>query len=231
MSEQRITLSEDPTSPSPDQAKHALHQVATVAVLAIFLGFFMQGLILASKLIAGNTFPGIAFLADLAQGVTWSFFVCTGVAVGLFLSKARAALSGIIAFLFAPVAVSFAKASQKVMLNLLQIAEKPGFLPLATISILRAVEYGLLAWLLAKLVQKNARHPSLYMGAGLLVGLAFGGAIIALTAQAAAAAGTPLQPPQMMGNLVNEIGSPIGCAVLIYIGQWITTRHQLVVGR
>ncbi|KXF75029.1 hypothetical protein ATN84_20285 [Paramesorhizobium deserti] len=236
MSEQQILLNEDPmnedpTPTSPGQAKRSLHQVAIVAFLAIFLGFFMQGLILASKLITGNAFPGISFLADLAQGVTWSFFVCTGVAVGLFLSKARAALSGIIAFIFAPAAVSLAKASQKVMLNLLQIADKPGFLSLGTISILRAVEYGLLAWLLAKLIEKNAHQPSLYVGAGLIVGLVFGGAIIALTIQAAAAAGTPQQLSQMMGSLVNEIGSPIGCAVLIYIGQWITGRHQLVVGR
>jgi hypothetical protein len=27
--------------------------------------------------------------------------------------------------------------------------------------------------------------------------------------------------PQLAGSLVNEIGSPIGCALLIYLGQFV----------
>lgn len=72
---------------------------------------------MAAKLSGGSAFVGAAFLVDLAQGVTWSFVVCTGVGIATAVGKARAILAGMIALVFAPIAVGLAKAAQKVMVT------------------------------------------------------------------------------------------------------------------
>jgi hypothetical protein len=216
------------SKPTLDPGGHALRQIGAVALFSVLLGFMMQGLILAAKLAAGGAPPGILFISDLAQGVTWSFFVCTGVSIGVFLSKARASVAGFIAFLSAPLAIAFAKSAQKVMNGVLKVADQPAVLSLATISVLRAIEYGILGWLLAKLVQQDSLKPGHYAASGVLIGIVFGGVIAFLTYSSALTMGTPQTLPKIFGSVVNEVGSPIGCAMLIYVGQWIAHRHKLI---
>jgi len=215
----------DPVS-EMQQASQAIRRVAVIALMAVALGFVMQGLILATKLTAGGTFPGMLVFLDLAQGVSWSVVVCTGVGIGTTLAKARAALAGFIAMIFAPVGVAVAKASQKIVAGLIGAAEQPAMLSLATISVLRAVEYGLLGWLLAVLAQKDVARALPYLAIGAAIGVFFGGSIAALGYQAALINGTALKAPQIAASLVNEIGSPLGCALLIYLGQVVTRSYK-----
>lgn len=198
-----------------------LRRVGIVALFAILLGFLMQGLILAGKLAAGGVFPGHLYLVSLAQGVTWSFLVCLGVAIGVHLGKARALLAGLIAMIFAPIAVAMAKASQKAMASLIGAADQPGALSLTTLGSLRAAEYGLLGWLLARLAQKRHGGAARYFGTGAAIGVVFGGIVFVLTYRAATIGGTAPDLPQMVGMLINEIGFPIGCAFIIYAGQMV----------
>lgn len=223
-------MAQDRLEPEPTRTigDDALRQIGTVALLSVLLGFVMQGFILAAKLAGGNAPAGVLFISDLAQGVTWSFFVCTGVSIGVFLSKARASVAGLIALASAPIAVAFAKSAQKTMNGILKVADQPAVLSLATISILRAIEYGILGWLLAKLVQQDSLKIDRYTGSGVLIGVVFGGAIAFLTYSSSVTMGTALTLPKTLGTVVNEVGSPIGCALLIYIGQWITHRHKLI---
>ena len=211
-----------------EKASLAIKRIGTIALLAIGLGFFMQGLILTAKLASGGSFPNITFLADLAQGVTWSFLVCSGVGIATTLAKARAALAGLIAFIFAPIAVAVAKGSQKVMAGLLNAAEQPAMLSLATVSTLRAIEYGLLGWLLATLIRKDESRAFPYIATGIAIGVIFGGAIVAISYQVALSKGVVMGAPQLAGSLVNEIGSPIGCALLIYIGQFVGRNVKIL---
>ncbi len=222
-------MAQDRLEPEPTRTigDDALRQIGTVALLSVLLGFVMQGFILAAKLAGGSAPAGVLFISDLAQGVTWSFFVCTGVSIGVFLSKARASVAGLIALASAPIAVAFAKSAQKTMNGILKVADQPAVLSLATISILRAIEYGILGWLLAKLVQQDLKIDR-YIGSGVLIGVVFGGAIAFLTYSSSVTMGTALTLPKTLGTVVNEVGSPIGCALLIYIGQWITYRHKLI---
>jgi hypothetical protein len=208
-----------PAVVAPEKARLAIRRLAMIALLAVALGFAMQSLILATKLASGALFPGALFLVDLAQGVTWSFFVCAGVAIGMSLQKARAALAGLIAMVFAPVAVAAAKSSQKVMAGWIGAADQPAVLSLATISLLRAIEYGILGWLLATLAQKGVGRPLPYLGAGVAVGTIFGGAIAALTYYAAVTNGLSPGLPKVTATVVNEVLSPIGCAMVIFVGQ------------
>lgn len=216
------------SNPTRDTGDHALRQIGTVALLSVLLGFVMQGFILAVKLAAGGAPPGIIFISDLAQGITWSFFVCTGVSVGVFLSKARASVAGFIALACAPFAVALAKSAQKTMNGILKVADQPAMLSLATISILRAIEYGILGWLLAKLAQRETLKIGPYIGSSVLIGVIFGGTISFLTYSSSVTMGSALSLPKTFGTVLNEMGSPIGCALLIYIGQWIAHRQKLI---
>lgn len=198
-----------------------LRRVGIIAILAVLLGFAMQGLILAAKLASGGVFPGHATLVGLAQGVTWSFLVCLGVAIGVSLGKARTLLAGIVAAIFAPTAIAAAKASQKFMASLIGAADQPSPLPLATIGFVKALEYGILAWLLARLVQKQHGRAGRYLATGIAVALPFGALVSAMTWRAGIAAGAAPAMPQMVGTVVNEVGFPIGCALIIYVGQLV----------
>lgn len=84
---------------------------------------------------------------------------------------------------------------------------------------MRAVQYGLLAWLLTRLTESQIVRPAPYVSIGAAIGIGFGGLLFWLTYTAAQANGVPMTTAQIFGMLVNEIGAPAGCALLIYIGQ------------
>lgn len=214
-----------------EQASLVVRRVATIALLAVLLGFAMQGLILGAKLLAGGPFPGTKLFVDLTQGVTWSLLVCAGVGIGTSIMKIRAALAGLVAALFAPIALAVAKSVQKVMASAIGVVDQPAALSLVTISAMRAVEYGILGWVLASLVQKEVKSASAYLGAGSIVGLVFGGAIAALGYHAASLGGQSPASAQVAASLVNEIVSPIGCALVIYCGQLVGRNVSMLSGR
>jgi hypothetical protein len=137
------------------------------------------------------------------------------------IAKTRRALAGFLSALFAPIALSVAKAAQKVVADAIGVVDQPGALSLVTISTLRAVEYGILGWLLASLVQKDIRDAGPYLATGTAVGLALGGTIAALGYYAASVNGMSPSTAQISATLVNEIVSPIGCAFVIYLGQLV----------
>lgn len=202
-----------------ERARTTLRRLALIAVLGVLLGFVMQALVIAARLLGGGAFPGLTVVADLVQTVTWSVLVCTGVAIGVSVGKARKALAGIIAFFLAPLSLVVAKAGQKAMLSIIGALEQPAVLSLATIGLVRAFEYGLLAWLLTRLTERDIVRPVLYIAIGAVIGLSFGAVLFWLSYTAALAAGSQMTTPQILGLLVNEVGSPAGCAFLIYIGQ------------
>ncbi|WJI83183.1 MULTISPECIES: hypothetical protein [unclassified Mesorhizobium] len=72
-------------------ARLALRRVVIVAWLAIAIGFAMEALILTAGFAAGSHPAPTQVLIDLAQGVTWSFFVCAGVSLGTAITKASLA--------------------------------------------------------------------------------------------------------------------------------------------
>lgn len=207
--------------PETENAALVVQRIAIIAVLAVLLGFTMQGLILGAKLLAGGAFPGAKLFVDLTQGVAWSVLICAGVGIGTAIMKVRAALAGLIAALFAPIALSVAKSVQKVMASAIGVVDQPAALSLVTISALRAVEYGILGWALASLLQKEVKSASAFLGAGCTVGVVFGGAIAALGYHAASLGGQIPGSAQVAASLVNEIVSPIGCALVIYCGQLV----------
>ncbi len=202
-------------------AEAALRRIALIALLAVALGFAMQGLILAAKLAAGGPVPGAAFLVDMAQGITWSLFVCTGVGIGTSIVRARAAIVGLLGLICAPLAVALAKASQKIVGGMIGAADQPAALALSTIGLARAIEYGILGWLLGKLAQRDEGRWRIYLAIGAGIGIVFGGTIAGLSYHAAVANGLTPTPPRIAGSIVNEVLFPIGCATVIYVSRFV----------
>nr|WP_210164781.1 hypothetical protein [Mesorhizobium sp. LSJC277A00] len=206
-------------------ARLALRRVVIVAWLAIAIGFAMEALILTAGFAAGSHPAPTQVLIDLAQGVTWSFFVCAGVSLGTAITKVRASLGGLIAMISGPLAMGIAKGTQKVMVSALDVSAKPVILSLTTLGMLRAIEYGLLGWMLASLASKEEPRSLHFMLAGALAGAVFGGGITALTIETAAAKDIALALPQAVATGLIEIVFPIGCSLVVYIALQVS-RHM-----
>lgn len=215
------TSTAQPTDDGSSMVQATIRRVAVVAILAVALGLLMQAFILGGKLMAGADFPGLGLAVDLAQGVTWSFLVCAGVSIGTTIARGRAALAGIIAAAFAPIAVALAKASQKVMTGVTKATTSEPILSLTAIGIFRAIEYGILGWVLAVLVHRGEGRALPYIGTGMAVGIVVGGAFIATSHWVAASSGTVVPLPATVAMAVNEVLFPIGCSIVIYLGQMI----------
>ncbi|MBZ9809761.1 hypothetical protein LB542_24515 [Mesorhizobium sp. BR1-1-9] len=211
--------------PLSNGARLALRRVVLVAWLAIALGFAMEALILTARFTAGSHPATTQVLIELAQGVTWSFFVCAGVSLGTAMAKVQALLGGLIGAMSAPLAMGIAKGTQKVMVSALDVAAKPAILSLTTLGVLRAIEYGLLGWILAWLAAKAKPRPFHFMLAGASIGAVFGGGITALTIETAAANELALALPQAIAVGLNEIVFPIGCALVVYVALQVS-RHM-----
>jgi hypothetical protein len=208
--------------PQPEAAA-AVSRIALVALLSVALGFVMQGAVIGLTLWGGGL-AGSA-LASAAGGVSWAVLVCTGLGVATLLTRGRPLLAGLLAALIAPTSLALAKACQKVVAGWLGAAQSQAVLSLGTVSLLRAVEYGLLGWLLGRLVARGKERAAPYLAAGVLTGVVFGGAITVLNWYAASVAGTPLTAAKLASTVVNEMVFPVGCAVVIYLG--LAVRRSL----
>jgi len=209
-----------------ETSRNIIRRIAIVAGLGVGLGIAMQIAIVLLRLLGGQA-PNSTAIAGLLQTVTWSTLVCTGVAVGMALGKARAALASVYSAVFAPLALTAAKGVEKLIASLMNVANNPGVLSIATIGVVRALEYGLLAWLLAWLSQRNERRLLPYGLAGGGVGVFFGGTILLMTYVASGLDETGRNYLTLASTAIAEIGSPLGCAFVIYVAQFVGTHMRL----
>jgi hypothetical protein len=221
-------------APTPAAVQpNALRTLALIALLSVGLGLLIQILIFAARVLAGGPWPELAAVADVAQGVTWALLVCTGVGIGTSVMRARARIVGLMGALFAPIAVAAAKGSQRLVASALDLAEQQALMSLGAVSLLRAVEYAVLGFLVGTLAYRGDQRISRYVAAGAGVGLLLGGCVVALNAWLAAGLGAPFGAPQIAAGVVNEMLFPIGCALVIYGGQMAGrafSRAELVLG-
>ncbi len=198
-------------------AERAFRLVALIAIGSILLGFAMQTGIAAARHALGDG-PGPAqFVIQLAGGVSWAFFVCSGIAIATTLSRARATIVGAIGAITAPIAIGLAKSVQKVTAEVVGELDSPALLPLSTISVMRAIEYGLLGWLLATLARRRENRVWPYLACGAVIGLVFGGFISMMALRAAEQSGEPLSDAAAVAAVLNEVTFPIGCSLLIMV--------------
>jgi hypothetical protein len=183
-----------------------------VVWLAILLGLAMEGLLL----LLGSGFgefvglrPGVA---DLVKNVTWSVFVCGGLAVGKTLSKIHLPAMGLLGFLAAPTAFEVSRVFHKGTLEALAASGGADELSPLLVALIKGLEYGCLGMALAWLGRRPWGGAFAHAAAGLVLGLIFGGLILWLLL------GSSPQPPaaEIFSRGMNEVLFPVGCSLVLF---------------
>jgi hypothetical protein len=210
----------DAISTSPDLGRTLLR----VAWLAIALGLAMEGLLLLLGSSFGELIGVKSIVADLAKNLSWSLFVCTGLAVGTAASQARAPAMGLMGLLAAPVAFEASRVVHKGTLEALEISGSGDTSPVL-VAVIKGFEYGCLGLAVGWLGRRPWGGAVAHAAAGLAVGLVFGGAIVALTVPP----GAQMSDADVVSRGVNEVLFPLGCSLVLYasvnLGERMTRRN------
>ena len=183
------------------------------AWLAILLGMAMEGLLLLTTgLGAGSWLP----VADLVKNVSWSVFVCVGLAVGTAASKARVPIMGALGLFTAPLAFEASRALHKGTLEALSVAGGPETLSPYLVAVLKGLEYGALGIVIGWVGKRSWGGAAAHASAGLAVGVLFGGTILGLMYSSSP------QVPQtadLLSKGLNEVLFPVGCALVLFAAE------------
>jgi hypothetical protein len=193
-----------------------------VAWLAILVGFVMEALVLL--LAAGfGIFPGLRpVAAELVKQVSWSTIVCAGLALGTAVSKARVPLMGVLGLLAAPVAFTVSRGLHQGAVKSLEIAGSGADAPpVLLLAVLKAVEYACLGLAIGWIGRRAWGGAAAHVATGLLVGLVFGGTIVALTYQMSS---VPPATAALVSRGANEILFPVGCSLVLFAATAIGGR-------
>jgi hypothetical protein len=223
-------MEEEARTDAPDQQSSAASpnlgvKLLRVAWLAIALGIAMEGLLLLLGAGLGKSLGLGSIVADLVKNVSWSVFVCCGLAVGTAVAKARVPVMGLLGLLAAPTAFEVSRALHKGTLEAMATTGGGGeVLSPILVGVIKGVEYGCLGLAIAWVGQRPWGGAAAHVAVGLLVGLVFGGTIVALTMGS-----TP--PPPAADALsvgVNEVIFPIGCSLVLFsagaLGKRMSTQ-------
>ena len=193
-----------------------------VAWLAILLGVTMELLLLLFATGFG-AFPGLGpVAADLIRQLSWSTFVCVGLALGTAASSARASLMGLLGLLAAPLAFSVSRGLHQGALKTLEIAGAgAGAAPVLLLALLKGVEYGCLGLALGWIGGRPWGGALVHVAVGLAVGIVFGGAIVSITYASAPEA---LTAADVISRGINELLFPVGCSLVIFFGTAMAKR-------
>lgn len=196
--------------PRPAMAR----QLFAAAWMAVALGFLLEALTALGALTLGQATGPQAFLASVGQKVSWGTLVCVGLAFAKAFapkSPGAAAWAGILG---APLAFTLARAVHKGLgqaLGLDVASTAPALLVL--LATLKAVQYGVLGSVLARLDERDDATIRSYLQTGVWVAALFGGAtlvVMALFAPASAPAAA------WLARGINELLFPIGCSLILF---------------
>jgi len=177
--------------------------------MSIALGLVVQGLVM----LAIGAFPKHPW-AEAAQKVSWSVVVCSALAIGNVLSKARPTVVGLVGLLAAPAALHAARTVQKSLAQGFSGGGVESVPTVGELAMAKAIQYLAFGYCIALATKKGS------LGRHLAVGTTAGVAM-----------GAYLWSRQMLGNepapafaavlpkVVNEVAFPIGCSFVL----WATT--------
>ncbi len=114
--------SKDRATTTPEQASSLGATLLRVAWLAIILGLVMEVLLLTLGGALGDVLGLRPVVAELVRSVSWSVFVCVGLAVGTAVAKARVLLMGFLGLFSAPVAFEISRVLHKGTLEALAVS-------------------------------------------------------------------------------------------------------------
>lgn len=222
--ENRLAIAEGAKTAAPNssEAGSNLGTLLHVAWLAIVLGMIIE--IVLVVLAAGfGGIPGIkSIVADLIQKVSWSVIVCVGLALGKVASKAQSTFMGLAGLFAAPLAFNVARTLHKSASYALKLAEPgAGLVAPFLLASLKGLEYAALGVLLGWVAKKSSAGVMSHAGAGLIVGLIFGSAIVSIPYGFA----TELMPvDKVLPQFINELIFPVGCSLALFTADVIGKR-------
>ncbi len=173
------------------------------AGLAVVLGLIMEAL-----LVVGGQEP--ANLTSLLDNGLWPLLVCMTLAVGQAISSANPSTAGTFSLLITPLAFLVAKIAPKGVRDLLAGVSLGNYLSadLLLEAGLRAIEYAVLAAVLAYFWRQQGAGILMHLGLGLGIGVLFGLFIAAF-----------VSPPSFLNWVEAEVVFPTGCALIVYVSQ------------
>src|SRR3712207_598703 len=212
---------------TPEPASNLGATLLRVAWLAIALGLLMEVILLVLGGVLGEVFGLRPLVADLVRNITWSVFVCVGLAIGTAVAKARVPVMGALGLLSAPLAFEASRVFHKGTLEALAVSGGGGdeISPLL-VAVIKGLEYGCLGLGVGWVSQRRWGGAAAHAAVGLLVGLLFGATEIAL------APGTIAQQPaaSLLPEAINGVLFPVGCSLVLYsakvLGERITNKQD-----
>jgi len=191
--------------------------VLHVCWLSILLGLVIQLSLLAVSVAFGHLPKLNPLVVDFAQRIAWSTIVCASISVAMAASKLPVSWTGFAGLLSASVAFKIARAVQKgvgAALNAAPAAVK-GPSPLV-LGIIKAVEYGCLAAILALMVKRKPRGAKAHAAIGLAMGIFFGAIVLGYTYRTNFKLFTAAD---VMSRGLNEIFFPVGCSLVLFASE------------
>ena len=208
------------TDPGASEPVGMWARLLRVAWLAVLLGLGFEVVMLVLAIAFGQPDAPGKIVADTLQKISWSIFVCAGLALGTFADAARSAAMASAGLIAGSLGFRVARMAHEAVISMVGLAGSVAIGPsLAVLSVLKAVEYGVLGALIAGIGKEQVTNASAFALRGGLVGLVGGGTIVYLFSSAAAAAGSPLSGLDMATRLVNEVVHPLGCSLVLYASQ------------
>ena len=200
-------------APAPEASSDLWATLLRVAWLAILLGLLMEVLLVALGGALGDVLGLRPLVADLVRSVSWSVFVCVGLAVGTAVTKARVPLMGFLGLFSAPLAFEASRALHKGTLEALAVSggAGEGLAPLL-VALIKGLEYGCLGVGIGWVSQRRWGGAAAHVAVGLLVGLVFGGLELSFAMRA-----TPPPPAaDLFAGGLNDVLFPVGCALVLF---------------
>ena len=201
---------EPPTAPAVPPGFGAT--LLRAAWLAVLLGLVMECILLLAGAGLGESVGLGRLTADLVKNVSWSAFVCVGLAVGTTVAKARLPLAGLAGLLAAPTAFEVSRTLHKGTLEALAVAGDAAAPPALLVAAIKGIEYGFLGLAVAWLGSRPWGGLVAHAGLGLLVGTLFGGTLLAVTVSSVPATPTPA----LVSQGINELLFPVGCSLVLF---------------
>ncbi len=206
--------------------KNTLPQtLLNTAWMAVLLGLGMEIILLAVAAGFQKSTSTQAIVADLVQKISWSTFVCVGVAVGTAAGRMRSHMMGLAGLIAAPIAFNVAKALHKSTAQALSVAgpaASGGPSPFL-LALIKGLEYAALGFAIGHISRSSAGLRG-HVLAGGVIGVVFGGTIIYLTVSMAV---QPMPAIGIVSRCVNEFIFPVGCAVVLYAAQKLGDKNRI----
>ena len=170
----------------------------------------------------GKSLAVQAIMADVVQKISWSTFVCVGLAVGSAASKMRSRMMGLAGLVAAPISFYLARIFHKSAVQALAVAGPAASMPSAAVLAgIKAAQYAVLGLVIGKLDHSDEAGFGSYALTGLFCGLVFGGLIIYLSVTQSPAT-VPIV--SIITRSVNELVFPVGCSLVLYSARRLSAE-------